>query len=167
MTPKELKAAIQAEVDARTTPTLYFMTARAYHVSARSLMQNPPPWLSHRDAPVRSLLHHAVELYLKAFLLEKGMTPSTLREGVGHNYERLAGEGQKLGLGLAAEFADTLGHMQELGAFSRARYQWVGTQAEGIKPERLNDLCNALAALVGPVALGTIPKAQAHIVMPI
>ena len=43
MTPKELKAANQAEVDARTTPKIYFMTARAYHTSARSLMKNPIP----------------------------------------------------------------------------------------------------------------------------
>ena len=45
MTPKELKAAVQAEADERTTPELYFMTARAYHASARSLMKNPIPRL--------------------------------------------------------------------------------------------------------------------------
>jgi HEPN domain-containing protein len=162
MTPKELKAARQAEVDARTTPTLYFMTARAYHVSARCLMQNPPSRLSHGDVPVRWLLHHAVELYLKAFLLEKGMTPAKLRE-VGHHYERLAKEAQKRGLGLAAGFADTLTEMEERGGFSRARYQWVGIEPH-IDSERLNDLSNALAALVGPVAW---PKVQAHLVRPI
>ena len=69
MTLKEWADALKAEADARTTPQLYFMTARAYHASARSLMKNPIPRLAHRDAPIRALLHHAAELYLKALLL--------------------------------------------------------------------------------------------------
>jgi hypothetical protein len=76
MTRKEWGDATRAEADARTTPTLYFMTARAYHASARSLMKRPIPRLGHRAAPIRALLHHAAELYLKAFLLHSGMTPA-------------------------------------------------------------------------------------------
>jgi hypothetical protein len=163
---KVVKAARQAEADANTTPTLHFLTGRAYHVSARSLMKNPPPRLSHKDAPVRSLLHHAVELYLKAFLLKKGMTPDKLRGKDGHNYERLVEEAQKRGLGLDPAFENTLIGMQFFDVFSTARYQSGGGHTI-IPPEALNDLCNALAALVGRAVLGTIPKAQSHIVRPI
>jgi hypothetical protein len=166
MTPKELKAAIQAEADARTTPQLYFMTARAYHASARSLMKNPIPRLGHREAPIRALLHHAAELYLKAFLLHSGMTPAQLRGRNGHDYEQLVEDAQDRGLVLASEFVDTLKVLQQLGAFSRARYQSLGTQ-QPIEPEQLNGLCNALAPLIGQRVLGTIPPAQADIIEPI
>jgi hypothetical protein len=166
MTPKELKAAIQAEVDTRTTPQQYFVIARAYHVSARSLMNNPIPRLGHWDAPVRSLFHHAAELYLKAFLLRSGMTPAQLRSGAGHDYEKLVEDAQDRGLVLASQFADTLRALQQLGAFSRARYQFVGIQRE-IELEDLNNLCNALAPLVGPHALGAIPPARMDVIEPI
>jgi hypothetical protein len=166
MTPKELKAAVQAEADARTTPQLYFMAARAYHASARSLMKNPIPRLAHRDAPIRALLHHAAELYLKAFLLHLGLTPAQLRGGHGHDYEQLVDEALKRGLVLAPVFVATLKALQELGAFSLARYPFVGTKRE-IGLEVLSTLCNALAPLIGPQVLGTIPPARADVIEPI
>lgn len=166
MTPKELKAAVQAEADAGTTPQLFFITARAYHASARWLMKNPIPRLGHREAPIRALLHHAAELYLKAFLLHSGMTPAQLRGRNGHDYEKLVEDAQDRGLMLASEFVDTLKVLQQLGAFSRARYQSVGTQL-AIEPEHLNGLCNALAPVVGPQVLSTIPPAQADLIEPI
>jgi hypothetical protein len=166
MTPKELKAAIQAEADARTTPTLHFMTARAYHASARSLMTNPLRQIAHADVPIRSLFHHAAELYLKAFLLHAGMTAAQLRTREGHDYERLVEEAQKRGLGLAPEFVDTLRALQDLGAFGRARYPSVGSE-KLVTPKRLNDLCNTLAPLVGLPVFGTIPPARAHIIEPL
>jgi hypothetical protein len=166
MTPKELKAAIQAEADDSTTAPLNFMTARAYHASARLLMKNPIPRLGHGDAPIRALLHHATELYLKAFLLHSGMTPAQLRARNGHDYERLVEDAQDRGLALAPEFVDTLKVLQQLGAFSRARYQSQGTQ-RAIQPEHLNDLCNALAPLIGLRVLGTIPPARADLIEPI
>src|SRR5580704_5179032 len=98
------------------------MTARAYHASARSLMENPITRLGHRDQPIRALLHHATELYLKALLLHSGMTPTQLRGGIGHDYEQLVDEALKRGLVLAPVFVDTLKTLQELGAFSLARY---------------------------------------------
>jgi hypothetical protein len=167
MTPKELKAAIQAEVDERTNPVLHFMTARAYHVSARSLMTNTIPRLAHRDAPIRALFHHAAELYLKAFLLHAGTLPEQLRGRDGHNYERLVEGAQDRGLGLTSEFVDILMDLQDIGAFSRARYQWEGFENRLVQPGRLNDLCNALAPLVGLAVFGTIPSAQSNIIEPL
>jgi len=166
MTPKELKAATQAEADERTTPQLYFMTARAYHASARSLMKNPIPRLGHGDAPIRALLHHAAELYLKALLLHSDMTPAQLRAEHGHDYEQLVDEALKRGLVLAPVFVATLKALQELGAFSLARYPFVGTKRE-IGLEDLSSLCNALAPLIGPRVLGTIPPARADVIEPI
>jgi hypothetical protein len=167
MPPKELRAAIQAEADARTTPELNFMTARAYHASARSLMKNPIQRLEHEDAPIRALLHHAAELYLKAFLLRAGTTPAQLRARNGHDYERLVEDAQDRGLVLASEFVDTLKELQRRGAFSRARYQSIGIETGAIEPERLNDLCNALAPPIGLRVFGTIPQAQLRIIEPI
>lgn len=167
MTPNELRAAVQAEADARTSPTLHFMTARAYHASARALMLNPLRKVEHGDAPIRALFHHAAELYLKAFLLHAGVTAAQLRKAEGHNYERLAEEAQRSGLGLAAEFVDALRIMQGLDAFGRARYQTLGTRSEGIRSERLNALCNALLLRVGPPVLGKIPPARSYITKPL
>jgi hypothetical protein len=166
MTPKELKAAIQAEADARTTPELHFLTGRAYHASARSLMRNPIPRLAHGDAPIRALFHHAAELYLKAFLLRAGMTPTKLRQSAGHDYERLIEAAQEHGLELAPDWVDVLKTLQAIGAFSRARYQSFGAQTTVVL-QRLSDLCNALAPLIGSAVFGTIPAAQAHIIEPL
>ena len=166
MTPKELKAAVQAEADERTTPELYFMTARAYHASARLLMKNPIPRLGHGDQPIRALLHHAVELYLKALLLHSGMSPAQLRGRHGHDYEQLVDEALKRGLVLAPVFVATLETLQELGAFSLARYPFVGTKRL-IALEVLSSLCNELAPLIGPQVLGTIPPARGDIIEPI
>jgi hypothetical protein len=94
------------------------------------------------------------------------MTPAQLRGRHGHDYERLIEDAQDRGLSLPREFVDTLKVLQQLGAFSRARYQSVGIQ-QAIKPEHLNDLCNALAPLIGPRVLGTIPSAQTHTIEPI
>jgi hypothetical protein len=166
MTAKELRAAVQAEADARTTPVLYFMTAKAYHTSARSLMNNPIPGLGHADQPIRALIHHAVELYLKAFLLHSGMTPAQLRNALGHDYEQLVDEALNRGLVLAPVEADTLKALKDLGAFSQARYPVVGsTRVIGL--EVLNVLCNALVKLVGPQMLGAIPPARGDIIEPI
>jgi hypothetical protein len=166
MTPKELKAAVQAETDERTTPQIYFMTARAYHVSARSLMKNRIPKLSHRDQPIRALFHHAAELYLKALLLHSGMTPAQLRGRRGHDYEQLVDEALKRGLVLAPAFVATLKSLQQLGAFSMARYPFVGTVWE-VGLQSLSGLCNALAPSIGPRVLGGIPPARADIIEPI
>lgn len=167
MTPNELKAAVQEEADARTTPTLHFLTARAYHASARSLMLNPLPRVEHAEAPIRALFHHAAELYLKAYLLHAGMEAAQLRKAEGHDYERLVEEAQRRGLGLADEFVDSLQVMQQLGAFGSARYQSVGMRSEGITPKHLNALCNALLALVGLPILGKIPPARSYIIKPL
>jgi hypothetical protein len=166
MTPKELKAAVQKEVDAGTTPTLHFLTARAYHASARSIMLSPLPQreYGHADAPIRALFHHAAELYLKAYLLHAGVAAAQLRS---HNYERLVNEAQQRRLGLAAEFMDDLRALEALGAFGSARYQSLGTRSAGIEPERLNALCNALAPLVALPIWGTIPLARSHIIKPL
>jgi hypothetical protein len=166
MTPKELKAAVQAEADERTSPQIYFMTARAYHVSARSLMKNRIPKLVHRDQPIRALFHHAAELYLKALLLHSGMTPAQLRGRHGHDYEQLVDEALKRGLVLAPVFVDTLKTLQQLGAFSLARYPFVAAIWE-VGLESLSSLCNALAPSIGPQVLGTIPPARADIIEPI
>jgi hypothetical protein len=167
MAPKELKAAIREEADARTTPKLHFLTARAYHASARSLMLNPLRRIEHAEAPIRALFHHASELYLKAYLLHEGVPAAQLRTAEGHDYERLVEQAQNRGLGLAAEFVDTMRVMQQLDAFGRARYQSVGLRPEGIRPVRLNALCNALAPLTGLLVFGTIPPARSHIIEPL
>ena len=86
--------------------------------------------------------------------------------GHGHDYEQLVDEALKRGLVLAPVFVATLKALQELGAFSLARYPFVGTKRE-IGLEVLSSLCNALAPLIGPRVLGTIPSARTDIIEPI
>jgi hypothetical protein len=168
MTLKEWADALKAEADGGTSALLYFVTARAYHASARSLMKKPIRRPAQREAPIRALLHHAAELYLKAFLLHSGMTPAQLRRiEIRHNYEKLVDDALKRGLVLGPKPVMSLQVLQLLGAFSRARYPFVAANQADIGLDDVNEVCNALASSIGPQVLGTKASAHPHLIEPI
>ena len=82
----------------RTTPVGLFHYAHSYAASALSLSRADVAG-THVDAPIRFLYSHAVELYLKSYLLLNGTSLALLRSrDLGHNVERLLETAQALGL---------------------------------------------------------------------
>jgi len=83
---------------AAAQPIGWFLFADSYLACAEALRRSPPADLRF-DAPVRYLLFHAMELYLKAFLRLKGIGEDELRSRVlGHNLVALANRAEDLGL---------------------------------------------------------------------
>ena len=82
----------------RTTPVGLFHYAHSYAASALSLSRADVAG-THIDAPIRFLYSHAVELYLKSYLLLNGTSLALLRSReLGHNVEQLLERAQERGL---------------------------------------------------------------------
>lgn len=82
-----------------------FNYAHSFWGAARALSQLE--WKdreTHPDSPAEFLYWHATELFLKAYLLADGVSPSELRgQKFGHNITELASEASKRGLALSPE----------------------------------------------------------------
>ncbi len=88
---------LRAEDEAkRTTCIGLFNYAESYFRSARALDANKPK-VTHPDAPVNFLFYHAIELYLKAYLRLKGLTPRELASRkYGHSVAALSKRASEL-----------------------------------------------------------------------
>lgn len=102
---------------------------------------------THSDAPVRFLFSHAIELYLKAYLLLKGVTVEELRSrALGHNLKKLTATAVKLGLDVPTV------HRQSMDVANEAildRYIETGARTV-LLPEGLSEICANLHEQVGP-----------------
>lgn len=74
--------------DDATTPVGLFHYAVSYAKSAVKLSELEVD-VTHPDAPIRFLFSHAVELYLKSYLLTQGKTVDQLRNEYGHKISKL------------------------------------------------------------------------------
>src|SRR3954471_22090948 len=89
-------------------PIGWFLFAESYLVCANALRRAPPNGLRF-DAPIRYLLFHAMELYLKAFLRLKGFDETQLMSRVlGHNQVALAELAQEQGLTIDASVSENI-----------------------------------------------------------
>lgn len=92
----------------QTTLALDFLDRARQFRRAYELLRNV------KQPPVRpqySLFYHAIELTLKAYLLQQGVTPEDLNEKFSHDTKLLVNEAIKLGLSLpngVQEFIATL-----------------------------------------------------------
>ena len=84
-----------------TTPVGLFHYAVSYAKSAVKLSELDID-VTHPDAPIRFLFSHAVELYLKSFLLAKGKTVDQLRNEYGHKISKLLAGAIENGLDILA-----------------------------------------------------------------
>jgi hypothetical protein len=137
---------VDIEEEIRITPVGMFHYAHAYAASAVSLNEEGVDTI-HADAPVRFLFSHAIELYLKAYLLLKGVTAADLRSrAFGHNLKKLTTEAIKLGLDLSK-----VDH-QSIDVANEAildRYIETGVRTV-LLPEGLSEICSNLHAQIGP-----------------
>jgi HEPN domain-containing protein len=89
------------------TPIGLYNCAVSYHAAARALAESEVrSWMP--DMPVASLYFHAVELYLKALLLFKGISAKELKS-IGHNLKRLARKAHDFGLPFDEADLDAIG----------------------------------------------------------
>jgi DNA-binding transcriptional ArsR family regulator len=108
----------------RTNPVGLFNTARSYWRSAEQLTAAPLK-VTHPQAPITFLFCHALELYLKAYLLGIGHSLADLKQK-GHRVASLAKEAIKYGLEVAPEHAEVLDHIQDTDIAIEARYIVTG-----------------------------------------
>ena len=108
----------------RTSAVGLFNYARSYWRSGEHLLAAKLK-LTHAYAPVVFLLSHAIELYLKAFLLSRGLSVKKLR-GVGHKVIDLGHEASARGLSVSAEDFEVLSSLGEINAVIRFRYLETG-----------------------------------------
>lgn len=133
-------------METRTTPVGMFHYAHAYASSAMTLNEVDIDTI-HSDAPIRFLFSHAIELYLKAYLLLRGVTIEELRSrALGHNLKKLTSGAVKLGLDVSKE------HREWIGLANEAildRYIETGARTV-LLPEGLSEICANLHEQVGP-----------------
>ncbi len=103
--------------------------------------------VSHPRSPVEFLHWHAIELFLKAFLLASGMDEKELR-GYGHNLNKLVEVVTKRGLALGSDDSEVLSLMPTADDMIDLRYIKVGWKLAP-ELEALETTSNNIYRLVG------------------
>ena len=99
----------------------FFTYAEAYASSAK-LLADAKIKAGHAEAPVRMLWFHAIELYLKAFLVVRGLTAEQLKRQLGHNFEKLVASAMDRGLLVSLEDHLLLTEAYHSDAIFQTRY---------------------------------------------
>jgi len=137
---------LDGNLEARTTPVGMFHYAHAYAASALTLNKVDVHTI-HSDAPIRFLFSHSIELYVKAYLLLKGLSVEELASrGLGHNLKNLTSKAVKLGLSIPNE------HRTWIELANEAildRYIKTGARTV-LLPESLAAICANLHEQIGP-----------------
>jgi len=101
----------------------------------------------HADAPVRFLFAHAIELYLKAYLLLKGVKAKELRSRtLGHDLKLLMAKAVEKGLIVSQEH---LAAVELANEAIRDRYIETGFRTV-LLPEDFSSICSNLHEQIGP-----------------
>jgi hypothetical protein len=131
-----------------TTAVGLFHYAESYWLSGRALEAKRVD-CTHPDAPVSFLYYHAIELLLKAYLRQQGMSPREMAsKGYSHQTGALARQAEKLGLRLTEGVKEVVLLMEKTDAVIRSRYIKTG----GLRRPRhdaLDPTCESLRETVG------------------
>lgn len=137
----------------------FFNYAHSYAVSA-SALDKCKLRVTHGDGPVGFLYFHAIELYLKSFLIMRDYPESELKKPkYGHNTTCLGEETKKHGLLLTKTDQLVLDHMATSGNVLASRYIVLGLSTR-LSPEVYPATCYRLHTQIGPVVysgIGRIP----------
>jgi hypothetical protein len=149
----------------RTTPLGLFNYARAYFRSAEYL-HAAQLRLTHPAAPVSFLFFHAMELYLKAFLLSQSLSIGSLK-AIGHRLDKAGDKAIELGLVLMDEDKEVLDIIGDSDTVINARYIVTGAFSRPAE-EALSRTCLSLDNSVGKklIELG-VPIREEHFEPPI
>jgi len=125
------------------TPIGFFNFADSYWVAARAL-HGLKLKSTHPDSPTTFLYHQSIELYLKSFLLLRGVKVADI---FGHKIVHLANRTMKLGLSFDDEDLEVFGLLDSSNSVITARYLHVGffTRAS---IEALDRTCKNIRGLI-------------------
>lgn len=143
--PKPTKEQLDDE-EKRSTPHGFFNFAETYRNAAKALHEAKAEG-THKESPLRFLYYHAIELYLKAFLLAQTIHPFELRTKFGHDVIRLSNKAERLGLRLTDEDKGVFILMSETDAVIRSRYLITSSCNWPSIPE-LERICENLRTLI-------------------
>ena len=133
----------------RTTPIGLFLFAYAY-AEAAEVLRNADTNAGHRDAPIRYLFTHAVELYLKAYLRAKGLTIDELRRRpYSHDTKSLLEKSEEFGLYLTL---DLVSQIEFIANDTSDRYIVTGTK-KVLLLNSFSHLCESLHDRICPDVL--------------
>ncbi len=132
--------------DDRTNPMGLFHFARSYWQSAEYLSVQKLQ-VTHPSAPVTFLFYHAIELYLKAFLRNTGLTVKDLKQ-YSHGVIKLNQAAEKRGLALTGDDKEVINIMGEHDNVIRSRYITTGAYTRP-EEEALSAICTRLDTSVG------------------
>jgi hypothetical protein len=133
------------EDDHRTNQLGLFNFAEAYRHAADILAVEHATTLRFDD-PIRYLLYHSIEIYLKAFLRQHGLTVAQIK-GLSHGFAGLRAACTERGLWLAEEDSAVI-ELIDSGNYIRARYIETGPMTVAAI-EALSRTAASLAETVG------------------
>src|SRR5207247_9385016 len=100
------------------------------------LLHHASAKVTHPDAPV-TLLAHAIELYLKAFLRLRGVGIEEIKNSFGHDFKKLVDEASSRGLSLVEADMD-IGQYPCQHSYTRyvptSNYRPCGAECRGLGP---------------------------------
>jgi hypothetical protein len=115
-----------ADEEKRVTDLGFFNFADTYWYAALTLVKAKALG-THKESPVRFLYYHAIELYLKSYLLLKGIHPSVLRsKQFGHDIGKISRRAEQEGLQLMDEDKEIFAMMSDTDTVIRSRYLLTG-----------------------------------------
>jgi hypothetical protein len=130
----------------RTTPLGLFNYARSYWRSAEYLHAAQLK-LTHPTAPVSFLFYHAIELYLKAFLLSQSLTLKSLKS-IGHRVDKAGEKAIEMGLLLLDEDKEVISIIGDGDTVINSRYIVTGAFSRPAE-DALSRTCGSLDETVG------------------
>ncbi|MGZ4963585.1 MAG: hypothetical protein ACXWC8_13610 [Limisphaerales bacterium] len=107
--------------------------------------------VTHPAAPVSFLFYHAMELYLKAFLLSQSLSLGSLK-AIGHRLDKAGEKAIELGLALMDEDKEVLDIIGDSDTVINARYIVTGAFSRPAE-EALSRTCLSLDNSVGKNSL--------------
>ncbi len=135
--------------ESRTTPLGLYHYAVSYWKSAEKLSKAKfAERVTHKDAPVTFLYYHAIELFLKSFLLKKGKGLDDLKK-FRHNIKQLAALAQEFGFQFSEEGLEVIRLTVDYNNIMRSRYIETGAFRRATV-EALERLCEDLNEAVMP-----------------
>jgi hypothetical protein len=115
---------IHGMAKAKATALGWHNLAESYRIAARHLAEAKVR-STHRDMPVRFLYYHAIELFLKSYLVLHRYSEVKLRQ-IGHEVKTLAAEGAWNGLHFDDEDKEVIELIAEGTTIFDARYPRIG-----------------------------------------
>jgi HEPN domain-containing protein len=135
-----------------------FNYAHSYAQSAVTLQDNKTD-ATHWNAPVYFLYFHAIELYLKAWLVAHGHDLEVLREKHGHRVKPLAKLARTHGLVLTEQSEAVIELMHRTDNVITSRYLRIGLHAR-LPFTAHFDTCDALHEQIMPKVYENVPKGR-------